>query len=137
MQIVAPRSNSAWRKSDGRAWAAGLVAELRRQRAQPGLGCWQFLGDREQSGDDTLDIAIHRDRWQIERDRGDGGGGVIADAGQRAQAGQIAWKAAGCHHRLGAGMQVAGAGVVAEASPGREHRLQRGGSEAGDGGKAG
>ena len=29
------------------------------------------------------------------------------------------------HHRLGAGMEVAGAGIVAEAGPGLHHRIGR------------
>ena len=89
-----------------------MVAKLRRQRAQAGLGRWQLLGHREQAGDDTLDVAVHRDRGQVEGDGGDGCGGVVADPRQCAQAGEIARKAAGCHHRLGAGMQVAGASVM-------------------------
>ena len=117
------RSPTAARAPPG--WSPSCAASARSAR----LGRRQCLGHREQPRHDPLDVAVHRHRRQAERDRADGGGGVVADAGQRAQPGQVAREAAGRHHRLGAGVQVAGAGVVAKSCPGRQHRLQRRGGQ--------
>ena len=63
----------------------------------------------------------------VEGDRGDGGGGVGAEAGQGAQArlGVREDPAVLAGHGAGAGQQVAGAGVVAEPRPGGHHLAVR------------
>ncbi len=136
VQTVAPRSNSAWAKSDGCAIAAGSLPSCAARPRSTRLGCRQPFLHREQPRHHALDIAVHRHRRQTERDRADRRCGVVADARQRPQPGQVTREAAGGNHRLRAGVQVAGARVVAEAGPGSEHRLQRRGSQRFDAGKA-
>ena len=94
VQTVAPRSNSAWAKSDGRARAAGSSPSRAARRRNSGFAFGSSSLDREQPRHHALDIAVHRHRRHAEGDRADRGGGVVADARQRAQPGQIARKPA-------------------------------------------
>ena len=66
----------------------------------------------------------------------DGGGGVIADAGQRADAVVVARETAGRHDPLRGEAQIARARVVAEAAPQREHVVFGGGGQGCDRGEA-
>jgi hypothetical protein len=126
VQIVAPRSIIAWAKSPrlgvGRD-RAGEPVDLLPRRRQRGL-------DREQPGDDPLDIGVDHHRPPPEGDRGDGGGGVAADPGQRRKSSSRSGKRrqiAGDGAR--AGDQVAGAGIIAEPGPGGHHLLVGRGGE--------
>ena len=80
-QMVAPRSISACAKSPARRDGS----KRRRQPLDLRLCRRQFRLDREQPRHHALDIAVDRHRRQIERDRADRRGGVVADPGQRAQ----------------------------------------------------
>ena len=81
-QMVAPRSISACAKSPARR--AGN--KRRRQPLDRRLRRRQFVLDRKQPRHHALDIAVHWHRRRVERDRSHRRRGVVADAGQRAQA---------------------------------------------------
>ena len=137
VHTVAPRSNSAWAKSDGRARRRRIVAELRRPgRAARGLACRHSFAHREQPRHHALDVAVHRHRRHAERDRADRRGGVDrrCPAARAARPGRAGTRRP--RPPPGAGVQVAGTRVVAKAGPGSEHRLQRRGGQRLDGGKA-
>ena len=129
VHTVAPRSNSAWAKSDGRARAAGSPPSCAASSRSRGLavGSSSVTANSRATTRSTLPSTGTTGRPNAIGTNG--GGGVVADARQRPQAGQIARKTARRDHRLGAGVQVACAGVVAKAGPGREHRLQRRGGQ--------
>ena len=91
------------------------------------LAAGKRLRDGEKPRDHALDIAVHRGRRRIECNRGDGGGGVVADAGKRAQRRLARGKfsAVLLDHGARASMQVARPGIVAEPRPGLEHLFER------------
>jgi len=79
--------------------------------------------DVEQAGEDADDVAVdHGDRF-AEGDAGDRGGGVGADAGERAETGGRLGEASAAvrHDAPRAGVEVPGAGVVAQPFPVLEH----------------
>ena len=130
------RAGRRLRRADGGAEIHHGLGEIagapwRRQSArQPGnfrLRRRQRRVDRIKPRDDALDIAVDRRRRRIERDGGDGGGGIGADAGQSAKTlfarGELT--AVPLDHDAGASVQIAGAGVIAEAGPGLEHVVER------------
>ena len=126
VQIVAPRSNSACAKSPGRSRAAASAMKPCASASRRGRGAGQRLLDRAQPRHDALHIGVQRHDRLVERDGGDRGGGVGADAGQRPQPLRVARKvAAGRHDGAGAGVQVACARVIAEAGPLLHHRRFR------------
>ena len=115
----------------GKITATPRWGQFASQPAQLRLRSRQRLADSEQPADDALDIAIDRAGRRIEGDRGDGGGGVIADAGQRAQLRFARRKCAAVmiNHRTSAGVQVASARVVTETGPNFEYVAERRGCE--------
>ena len=127
MQIVAPRSIIACAKSPLRASGRDAVGE----RPDPRPRAGQRRGKREQARDDPLDIGVDHDGALIERDRGDRGGGVGADAGQGAQLGLGGGEKAVMLGRdlARAGDQVARAGIIAKPRPGGHHLALVGGGE--------
>jgi hypothetical protein len=74
---------------------------------------------------DALDIAVDDVGGVAVGDRGDGRGGVGADAGDLAPALFGLGETGG--ECLGGGVKVAGAGIVAEPGPGAENVVARGG----------
>ena len=80
-QMVAPRSISACAKSPARLGGNNAAAS----RLMIGLAAGNFLLDGKQPRHHALDIAVHRHRRGIERDRRHRRRGVVADAGQRPQ----------------------------------------------------
>ena len=80
-------------------------------------------------------MGIDHHRRAAEGDRGDGGGGIVADARQRAQPCLAVGKAPAmiAHHGTRAGEQVAGAGIIAEPRPRRHHIGIVGRRKVGDG----
>ena len=113
----------AWAKSPARRCGVSSRASRRSSGFAPGSGAV----DGEEPRDDPFDIAVDRARRRVERDRRDGGGGIGADAGQRAQRrfARRKFAAVPLDHGAGAGVQVAGAGVIAEPGPGLEHVVER------------
>ena len=87
----------------------GLADRLARAR--------QRFIDREQPGDDALDVGIDHHRAPPEGNRGDGGGCVGAEAGELAQLRLGVGKRAALSHGARAGDEIARARVVAEACP--------------------
>ena len=84
------------------------------------LGRRQRRLHAEQSRHDALNIPIHDHRALPKGDRGDGSGGVRADAGQGLQPRFICGEAVRCQHAR-AGDEIAGARIIAEAGPGSHH----------------
>ena len=123
VQMVAPRSITAWAKSPGRS--PGTSSSVR--RADQGLCLGQRLLDHEEPGHDPLHIAVDRRRLLVEGDGRHRRRRIGADARQLQQFRLRRGKAAAMlvHHRLGAGMEVAGAGIVAEPGPGLHDRIGR------------
>ena len=128
-QIVAPRSISACAKSPERCGGN----KRRCPSLDRGLGRRQRFFDREQPCHHALDIAVHRHRRQIEGDRGDRRGGVVADARQRTQRRQIGWKLSAMvlHDRAGASVQITRPRVIAEPGPDPQHVIEAGCGERG------
>ena len=81
-------------------------------------GRHRFL-DRIQPRDHPLDVAVHHRGALPERDRGDGGGRIVADPrqGPERHLGRREAAAVARNHRGRAIVEVAGAGVIAEARP--------------------
>ena len=106
---------------------APLRSEFARQPAQFRFCVGQRRSDGEQPRNHPLNVAVDRARLCIERDRGDRGGRIGADAGKRSQRRLVLRKFAivTLDDGAGAGVQVPGAGVVAESCPGLEHLLER------------
>ena len=127
VQIVAPRSISAWAKSPARRSGTSAAASARRRGFAAGSGFAHGVEPR----DDPLDIAVDRRGRPIEGDRGDRRRGVVADPGQRAQRRRVVGKLAAVplDDGAGAGVQVAGAGVIAEPLPELQHLVERGRGE--------
>ena len=111
----------------GEIAGAVLRRQAAREPADLRLGGGQRRRDRVKPRDHPFDVAVDRRRRQIERDRRDGGGGVIADAGQRAQLRNACreFAAVTLDHGAGAGVQVSGASVIAEPGPGFQHVIER------------
>ncbi len=101
---------------------------------QLGLGVGQRRRDGVETGDDPLDIAVHRRRLEVEGDRRDRRRGIGADPRQRAQRRLVGRKFAIMlgDDGTGAGMHVARPCVVAEALPGMEHVVEIGRRERGE-----
>ena len=101
-----------------------------------------YAGDglvAEVAGEDALDVAVDGSDRLAKSDRGNGCGGVNADAGKTAEGGGGGWNLALVFGDDGAGglMQGARAAVVAEAAPEGEDFGFLGVSERLEGGKAG
>ena len=81
------------------------------------------------AGDHTQDVAIDYRVRQTESNAGDGGRGIVADAGQSADGLIMAREAAGRGDLLRGAAQIAGARIVSQAGPQREHVLFRRGGQ--------
>jgi hypothetical protein len=89
------------------------------ERCELRLGLGQLVFDGVQAGDDALGVAIHRGDRLTEGDRGDRGGCVGADAGERAELRGSLWKTSAVltRDRLRRAVEIAGAGIVAKTGP--------------------
>jgi hypothetical protein len=116
VQMVAPRSNSAWAKVARPGPHRRIGREAVGEAGQLGLGGGQRRFDGEDARHHPLDVAVHRHHRLAERDRPQRRRRVGADARQRPPARRVARPAGGGDGACG-GVQVAGAGVVAEAGP--------------------
>ena len=94
-----------------------VVHPALRERVEAAFGGGEGRFDGEDAGGHAFHVAVGGDDGAVEGDRGDGGGGVGADAGNVPQPLHRVGEAAARQHRLRAGVQVAGAGIVAEAGP--------------------
>ena len=122
-------------RADGRAEIhrrLGIVArppvgrELAGKPAENGFRGGKRLLDREETRHDPFHVAVHGGRGAVERDRGDRGGGIGADAGKRAQSFLALGKPAAMlrdQHPC-AFVEVAGPGVVAEPLPLVQHVIE-------------
>ena len=104
----------------------------------PSHGCIAGRIDGEEPPEDALHIAIDDGVRGIVRKGDDGGGGVVADAGQGADGSVIRGEAARelVADGAGGGVQVTGAGVVAKALPEVEDVLLVGVGQGADVGEA-
>jgi hypothetical protein len=107
---------------------AGVGGDAIGRFAKIGHRAGQRALNREQPCDHARDIGIDHHRARAKGDRGDRGGGIGSDAGQRAQSFFGVGKATALGHGAGAGVQIAGAGIIAKPRPGRHQiGLGRGG----------
>src|SRR5690606_33185501 len=91
-----------------------------------GGGLGDVSGQVGETAEDADDVAIQHGGWLVERYRGDGSGGVAADAFKFHQVG------GGCretavpllNHHFCRHVQIAGAAVVAQAFPQLQHVVQ-------------
>ena len=135
-QTSAPSSISAWLWSPGdRRFRNAAAAASTAAREAPVAG---VAGNGVETREDAGDVPVQgRDR-NAERDGGDGGGGVRADAREGAQLlHRTRDGAAPFLHETGRAVEVPRAGVVAEAAPFRQDVPLLGGRERGDGREAG
>ena len=95
------------------------VEELAQLRLALGHGRFEPI----QPGDDPLDVGVHHEGTPAERDRGDRGRRIVADAGQSAKLVLGRRETASRRDLARAGDQVPRAGVIAKARPFREHVL--------------
>lgn len=121
----------------GTGGGGGVMAEGAGGSGDFGAGGGEGAVDGEDAGGDALDVAVDGHDGDGEGDAGDGGGGVVADAWEGLEAGQVGGEGAVGGDEGGGAVQVAGAGVVAEACPGLQHGVLGGLGEGGNGGKAG
>ncbi len=99
----------------------GVIAEPRGGHRDFGFRGGQRRLDGEKPRHHALDIAIHRNARQAERDGADRGSGIEANPRKPTQRRVLVRETAHRGHLAGAGMEVAGASVIAEPSPGGEH----------------
>ena len=116
----------AARGADGRAQVHHRLREIAgtrvgrdrvRCRAQFGHCSGERAFNRKQPRDDAGDIGIDDDRALPKGDRGDGCGGVRADAGEFAQARFGRREATTIDHGARTGVEIARAGIIAEPRP--------------------
>ncbi len=123
------RAGRPARRADRRAEVHHGLREIARpvlrrhgcdERAHVRLCRRQGRLDGVETGDDPLDIAVEHGALPVEGDGGDGGGRIVADAGQGLQSFLGVGKDAAVPEgdRLGAFFQVAGARIIAEPRPG-------------------
>jgi len=126
-----PRAESAGRllrRADGSAEihhrlgeiaGAPLRGEFARTPPQFRLGAGQRFGDGKKPRDHTFDVAVHRTRGKIERNRGDSGRGIIPNSRKRAQRrfARRQHAAVTLDDGASASVQVAGASVIAQSRP--------------------
>ena len=115
VQTSAPSSMRAWLKSPG--FRAGTSGRARRANPRERRRRLRVEPERAEAAEDAHDVAVHDGLGDAERDRGDRGGRVRADAGQRAPALERARKRARRGDGLRGAVEVAGARVVPEAAP--------------------
>ena len=123
-QIVAPRSIIACAKSPERFGGSNDAAS----RLIPGLAAGNSSSTANSRAITRSTLPSTGTAGRIERDRGDRRGGVVADAGQRAQRVDVfgKFRAVPLDHGLRAGMQIAGARVIAKPRPGAQHIFEVG-----------
>ncbi len=97
--------------------------DSRRALADFPAGLRQRSGDREEPRHHPLDIGIDRHRIFAERDRGDRGGGIIAEPRQFAQLRFGAGKTAPLGDDPRAFHQIAGPRIISQPGPGRHDLL--------------
>ena len=89
----------------------------------------------EITGQDAVDVAVYHGGGEAEADGADGGGCVVSNALEGADAFQRVRKSTQRYDLFGGLVQVAGAGVVAQAFPEAEHLVFGGIGQILDGGK--